>query len=67
MVDRKLNVAITRARKQFIMLGNEQLLSQNVLYSQLIDFCKGRGLPLLLSCLGIVPRHVLVYNNGLRK
>jgi superfamily I DNA and/or RNA helicase len=42
LVDRKLNVAITRARKQFIMLGNEQLLSQNVLYSQLIDFCKGR-------------------------
>lgn len=40
LVDRKLNVAVTRARKQFIVLGNEQLLSRNVLYSQLIDFCK---------------------------
>lgn len=39
IVDRKLNVAITRARKQFFMLGYEKLLRLNSLYSQLIDYC----------------------------
>lgn len=40
-LDRKLNVAITRARKQLFILGNEHLLSRNVLYRKLIhDFCK---------------------------
>ncbi|MCH5175590.1 MAG: ATP-dependent helicase [Prevotellaceae bacterium] len=40
IVDRKLNVAITRARKQLFILGNEKLLSRNVLYGKLIDYCR---------------------------
>ncbi len=35
-VDRKLNVAITRAKQKFIMLGNLNLLSQNPIYNKLI-------------------------------
>jgi superfamily I DNA and/or RNA helicase len=36
-VDRKLNVAITRARKKFVMLGHYQVLSQNPIYKRLIE------------------------------
>lgn len=37
LIDRKLNVAITRARKQLILLGNEEILSANSLFKKLIE------------------------------
>ena len=37
VIDRKLNVAITRARKQMIMTGNENILKCNPVFNQLIE------------------------------
>ena len=37
LIDRKLNVAITRARKQLIILGNQSILSANPLFKALIE------------------------------
>ena len=42
-IDRKLNVAITRARKQLILTGNEQTLRHNQLFAELIDYIKEKG------------------------
>ena len=42
-IDRKLNVAITRARKQLILTGNEPTLRQNQLFEELIDYIKEKG------------------------
>ena len=47
IIDRKLNVAITRARKQLFILGNEKLLRRNELYGKLIDYCRGDGLEVM--------------------
>ena len=42
-VDRKLNVAITRAKEQLIMLGNEEILKNNHIFKELIDLVKKKG------------------------
>lgn len=42
-IDRKLNVAMTRARKHMLLFGNPELLRRNTLFSSLIDYCKGLG------------------------
>lgn len=38
-VDRKLNVALTRAREQLIILGNPDLLKSQPMYDELMKFC----------------------------
>jgi len=40
LIDRKLNVAITRARMQFVLVGDGDLLSRSRIYRHLIDYCK---------------------------
>jgi len=40
LVDRKLNVALTRAREQMILLGNLDLLQKDVVYGALITYCR---------------------------
>ena len=37
IIDRKLNVAITRARKQMLITGNESVLKNNQLFKKLIE------------------------------
>jgi DNA replication ATP-dependent helicase Dna2 len=38
-IDRKLNVALTRAREAVVILGNPELLQLNVLYKSLLEYC----------------------------
>lgn len=41
-IDRKLNVAITRAKQQLIITGNENILKVNDIYKKLIEFISNK-------------------------
>ena len=43
LIDRKLNVALTRAREQMIITGNPHMLKGNSVFAQLMDYCKEKG------------------------
>lgn len=43
LIDRKLNVALTRARKQMIITGNPSIVSKDPLFQQLITFIDRKG------------------------
>ena len=42
-IDRKLNVALTRARRQTIMTGNAATLGKNLVFRQLMEYVKEKG------------------------
>lgn len=42
-IDRKLNVAITRARKQMIITGNPRILGMNGIFARLMEHIKEKG------------------------
>jgi len=42
IIDRKLNVAITRARKQLFITGNPKILTNNIVYYRLIEFIRSK-------------------------
>lgn len=43
MIDRKLNVALTRAKNQLFIVGNPDHLSSNLIYYKLIEFIRSKG------------------------
>lgn len=40
IIDRKLNVALTRAREQLFLIGNPKILKENKIFEYLIDYTK---------------------------
>jgi hypothetical protein len=43
IIDRKLNVAITRAKKQLFVIGNPSILSNNLTYYRFIEFIRSKS------------------------
>ncbi len=43
IIDRKLNVVLTRARKKLFIIGNELLLSKNQIFNKLIKHIQGKS------------------------
>ncbi len=43
LIDRKLNVAMTRARLNLVLMGNPALLSQNQTFHELMAFVRSKG------------------------
>lgn len=41
LIDRKLNVAMTRARRHLLLFGNPQLLRQTPVFARLLDYTQG--------------------------
>jgi DNA replication ATP-dependent helicase Dna2 len=46
ITDRKLNVALTRAREQMIVMGNPVLLAKDQMYGKLLQYFEDKGLVL---------------------
>lgn len=44
LIDRKLNVVLTRSRRRIYITGVEDILRNNVIYRNLIDYIKGTTL-----------------------
>lgn len=42
LIDRKLNVAMTRAREHLLLFGNDELLAADKVFSQLLDYLRSR-------------------------
>lgn len=40
-IDRKLNVVMTRAREQLLLVGNPELLGQNAVFRKLMEYIRG--------------------------
>ena len=40
IIDRKLNVAMTRAREHLVLFGNPELLANNITFAKLLEFAK---------------------------
>ena len=57
IIDIKLNVAITRARRQLIMTGNEQTLQQSEIFAKLIDSTRQSGGYLDAEALPLPPKY----------
>lgn len=49
-IDRKLNVAMTRARQHLTIVGNPDILSGSAVYRKLMDFMKSRGCYFKVPC-----------------